>query len=99
QCSQCEKFFLQKCDLMRHLKTHTKEKPYQCCHCDKAFKQNNNRIFHLRTHNGKKLTLEKQQRIHNNADMEKQKDIGTKHNDHFDDPKVEIKEEQIDHTN
>ena len=40
--------------LRNHLKTHTKEKPYQCSQCDKTFLTNNEVSSHLRIHTGEK---------------------------------------------
>uniref|UniRef100_A0A7S2XHZ5 C2H2-type domain-containing protein n=1 Tax=Lotharella oceanica TaxID=641309 RepID=A0A7S2XHZ5_9EUKA len=41
-CPYCEREFLQNCNLVAHIRTHTGERPYACELCDKAFKQMSN---------------------------------------------------------
>ncbi len=37
QCSQCDKAYVKKTNLIIHFRTHTEERPYQCSQCDKTF--------------------------------------------------------------
>ncbi len=39
QCSYCQRRFSRKYNLKQHIKTHTKEKPFQCVICLKRFTQ------------------------------------------------------------
>lgn len=52
KCTHCAAAFRQKCDLERHLRTHTREKPYKCNQCPRAFAQPTGLSIHLVTHGG-----------------------------------------------
>jgi uncharacterized Zn-finger protein len=53
-CTECEKSFVYKYDLTRHMHLHTGEKLYSCNQCDKKFSQNSHLKQHIRTHTGEK---------------------------------------------
>ena len=57
QCSQCDKGFLHKCHLKKHMRTHTGDKPYPCLHCGKAFSENSHLKRHIRTHLVEKINI------------------------------------------
>ena len=50
QCEICLKCFCTKRDLVRHMRTHTGEKPYVYSICDKRFAQKHNLNEHQTTH-------------------------------------------------
>lgn len=52
RCKYCPKSFRKPSDLIRHVRTHTGEKPYQCKHCDKSFAVKCTLDCHLKVHEG-----------------------------------------------
>ncbi|KAM9325150.1 LOW QUALITY PROTEIN: uncharacterized protein PAF06_001296 [Gastrophryne carolinensis] len=53
-CSECEKCFSKKSQLILHERVHTGEKPYSCSECGKCFSRKSNLISHERVHTGEK---------------------------------------------
>ena len=49
-CVICGKKFHMHCDLVRHLRIHTNERPHPCPACHKWFRTTGNLRSHLRTH-------------------------------------------------
>ncbi|XP_015593924.1 zinc finger protein 236 isoform X3 [Cephus cinctus] len=54
KCKFCPKTFRKPSDLIRHVRTHTGERPYQCEYCNKSFAVKCTLDCHLKVHTGKK---------------------------------------------
>ena len=54
QCKYCEKRFGRSCDLTKHYRTHTGDKPYKCEVCEKNFNQISSLNRHMLIHTGEK---------------------------------------------
>lgn len=57
QCDYCDKRFLSKFVLKRHILIHTKQKPHACRYCNVAFTQKNELVKHLRIHVGDNIYM------------------------------------------
>ncbi|XP_029974374.1 zinc finger and SCAN domain-containing protein 2-like [Salarias fasciatus] len=53
-CEICGKSYIRRSELMRHMRSHTGEKPYSCETCGKSFSLQGNLLVHRRTHTGEK---------------------------------------------
>uniref|UniRef100_A0A0C9RGS6 ZNF236_3 protein n=1 Tax=Fopius arisanus TaxID=64838 RepID=A0A0C9RGS6_9HYME len=54
KCEYCPKTFRKPSDLIRHIRTHTGERPYQCKHCEKSFAVKCTLDCHMKVHEGTK---------------------------------------------
>ena len=57
QCDQCEVSFKKPSDLVRHVRTHTGERPYACDKCDKRFTVKSTLRTHMKVHTGGKTLV------------------------------------------
>ncbi|KAK9746584.1 Zinc finger, C2H2 type [Popillia japonica] len=53
-CLYCSKEFKKPSDLIRHIRIHTREKPYKCKICNQCFALKSTLLAHLNTHEGKR---------------------------------------------
>lgn len=53
-CSRADKIFNQKQKVLRHLQTHTGDRPFECSICHKRFSEKNTLAQHQRTHTNEK---------------------------------------------
>lgn len=54
ECEFCKRLFVNNCELKKHRRTHTGDKPYRCDVCDKGFAQKGNLNIHKRIHTKEK---------------------------------------------
>ncbi|XP_076290481.1 uncharacterized protein LOC143213960 isoform X2 [Lasioglossum baleicum] len=54
KCKYCPKTFRKPSDLVRHVRTHTGERPYKCDYCSKSFAVKCTLDSHTKVHTGKK---------------------------------------------
>ncbi|KAH8248590.1 hypothetical protein KR032_001152, partial [Drosophila birchii] len=54
KCSQCQRTFILKQQINRHIRIHTGERPFKCEYCPKSFTQRHVLNVHLHTHTGER---------------------------------------------
>ena len=57
QCKECGKAFDRKSNVIRHMRVHNGERPYQCRYCERTFKHITNRKYHEKKVHGKEPTV------------------------------------------
>jgi len=54
ECDTCGKAFSMSCNMIRHMRTHTGDRPFACTTCGRAFSKSSHLTRHNRTHTGER---------------------------------------------
>lgn len=68
KCDQCDKAFKRNSELVRHLTSHSDDRPYVCKTCGTSYKRSNHLRRHIESQHGTTLTNRRVQRLKKDED-------------------------------